>query len=828
MMSKFYTHVAQYGNNILFRGYNNGKRIQTKIPYHPYLFVPSRQADAEYRTLDDQPVDRMPFNTIKEAKEFLARYEDVTGFKIYGLTNWKYLFLNDLFPAEVPYDVEQISVVTIDIEVKLPKSGFDRFIEDAKEPVTALTMRRGDRILVFGYKEPYKPTDKNVHYVFCKDEHDLLARFIQAWNSDGWQPDVVTGWNVEFFDIPYLVNRITKVLGQHQARKLSPWEQLFEKTLFVMGREQQTYVPLGISILDCMQLYKKFTYTQQESYALNHIAYVELGEKKIDFSEYENLDDLYENDYRKYLEYNIKDVNLVHRLNEKKKLLDLIFVMAYDNKVNFNDSLGSVLPWEIVIHNYLMSFKTVVPLKEKHHKTVAYEGAYVKEPISGLHEWVVSFDLTSLYPHLIIQYNISPETFRGRNENVSVEKLLGGKITNDSEYSMAANGCLYDRVRIGFLPALMQKYFSKRTEYRLQKVAWEKRKAAGEEVGDKIDQFQTAQMAMKIFLNSAYGAVGNQWFMFYDSDNAEAITLSGQLSIRWVEKHINSFINNKLGTENEDFVVAMDTDSIYLNLAPIVHRYLHSGDDCIDTVDTLSSFSEKVIQPEIDRAYRQLAEIMNAKKNAMVMKREVIASKGIWKAKKMYVLYVLDSEGIRYKEPELKMMGIEAIRSSVPECCRRALKESLKIILTEDNETLIKYVEDFRKRFDEMPFSDIAFPRGVNGLTKYTDHQTIYAKGTPIHTKGSLIYNNLLKKHKLNMTPIYDGDKIKFAYLKVPNPLHQTVIASPGYLPKEFGAYEYIDRNMQFEKAYLQPLRSITDVIGWKTEEMYTIEDFFG
>jgi len=665
-MATFYTHVAQYGNNILYRGYKNGKRVQTKVPYKPYLFVPSKRPNAEYRTLDDQPVDKMVFNTIKEARHFTYQYEDVSNFKIYGLTNFKYLFLNDTYPEEVQYDVEQISVVTIDIEVKLP-TGFDGFIENANEPITAISMRKKDRILVFGYKEPYTPTDKNIKYIYCQDEHDMLLRFLEIWNSEHWQPDVVTGWNVEFFDIPYIVNRIKKVLGDAKARRLSPWENLFEKKIFSMGREQITYVPVGISILDCMQLYKKFTYTEQESYSLNHISYVELGEKKLDFSEYENLDALYENDYAKYLEYNIKDVNLVHRLNEKKKLLDLIFIMAYDNKINYNDSLGSVLPWEVVIHNYLMSFNTVVPMKEKHTKTVTYEGSYVKEPTLGLHEWIVSFDLTSLYPHLIIQYNISPETYKGRTDLVTVNKILGGEIKNDTPYSMAANGCLYDRVRLGFLPALMQKYFTKRKQYQLQKLDWEKRKLAGEDVGDKVEQYQTAQMAMKIFLNSAYGAVGNEWFMFYDSDHAEAITLSGQLSIRWVEKHINSFINNKLETTDEDFVVAMDTDSLYLNLAPIVHRYLHHGDDITSTVDKLSCFSEKVIQPEIDRVYRQLAEIMNAKQNAMVMKREVIASKGIWKAKKMYVLYVQDSEGIRYKEPLLKLMGMEAVRSTVPE-----------------------------------------------------------------------------------------------------------------------------------------------------------------
>lgn len=822
----FYTNVAQYGNSILYVGYDDaGRKIRNKIKYKPTLYVPSKKGSSDYFTLDREPVDKVSFDSIKDARDFVDKYRDIANFSIYGMSNWKYAYISDKFEKEVKFNANLIRVVNIDIEVKLPE-GFDSFVENASEPITALTMRMNDRTLVFAYKDSYKPKKEGVYYVKCKDEFDLLGRFLQAWNSDLWQPDVITGWNVEFFDVPYLVNRITKVLGQDHAKRLSPWRLLFEKSVTAFGREQQSYTPVGISILDYMQLYKKFTYNQQESYSLNHISYVELGEKKVDYSEYQNLDVLYENDFEKYIDYNIHDVELVHKLDEKLKLMDLIFTMTYDAKINYSDSLGSVLPWEIVIYNYLRSFNTVMPFKSK-NVSESYTGAYVKEPIPGLYDWVVSFDLTSLYPHLIIQYNISPETRKGKQTGVSVDNILEGVTKNDTSHCMAANGCLYDNLRIGFLPALMKRFFAKRKEYKNKMIHFQKLKQNGAQVDNEIAKYNNAQMAMKIFLNSAYGAVGNKYFTFYNNDNAEAITLSGQLSIRWIEQHINKFLNDKLGTTDADYVIAMDTDSLYLNMADVVNRFLDSGNGTDSTTDALDVFSEKIIQPEIDKAYKILAETMGAHENAMSMKREAISSKAIWKAKKMYVLNVIDNEGIRYKVPELKIMGIEAIRSSIPEVCRQAMKDCLKIIMNEDNDALIAYIEKFRNNYETMSFADIASPRGVKGISKYKGGAEIYIKGTPIHTKASLIHNSLVRKHKLGITPIYDGDKIKFVYLKTPNPIKQEVIASHGYLPKEFGVYEYIDRNTQFEKTFLDPFRAITDIIGWKTEEKHLIEDFY-
>jgi DNA polymerase elongation subunit (family B) len=844
----FYTNVAQYGNQILEVGYDTrGEKFLKKDYYEPTLYVPAKDGtQGQYKTLDNKEVEAISLSSIKEAREFVEKYGEVSNFAIYGFNKWKYTYIAEKYDNDIKFDTNLIRVMTIDIEVMMPKGGFDNFVEDANEPVTAITIRTKDDILVFGYKEDYKPKDRKVRYVYCKDEYDMLGRFIEIYNSKHWLPDVITGWNVEFFDVPYLVNRITKVLGKDQARRLSPWGILFEKSVYSFGRDQQSFVPLGVSILDYLQLYKKFTYNQQESYTLNHISHVELNEKKIDYSEYENLDELYENDYEKYIDYNIHDVNLVHQLDEKLKLMDLIFVMSYDAKINYNDSLGSVLPWEVVIYNYLKEHNIVMPFKKQHDKDDPYTGAFVKSPIIGLHEWIVSYDLTSLYPHLIIQYNISPETKVGKKGGVTVDAILEEKIRNDTEYSMAANGCLYDRVRSGFLPALMKRFFTKRKLYKEKMIEYKKLKEQGEKVDNEIARYNNAQMAMKIFLNSAYGAIGNKYFTFYDNDNAEAITLSGQLSIRWVEKHINNVLNNKMETVNEDYVIAMDTDSMYLNLGPVVHKHIAGNldrtsnsantspisdlgfsDYDLRVADILDSFSERFLSPQIDKAYEKLAKIMNVFENAMFMKREAISNRGVWKAKKMYLLNVIDNEGVRYTKPDLKIMGLESVRSSVPEVCREALKECFFILMNKNEDALVEYVADFRNRFEKMSFADVSFPRGVKGMDKYRDRQTIYKKGTPIHVKGSLLYNMLIRKYNLSLNPIYDGDKIKFSYLKVPNPIHDTVIAAPGYLPKEFKLDQYIDREKQFQKSFLEPLKAITDLMDWKTEKSMNLEDFF-
>ena len=345
----------------------------------------------------------------------------------------------------------------------------------------------------------------------------------------------------------------------------------------------------------------------------------------------------------------------------------------------------------------------------------------------------------------------------------------------------------------------------------------------------EVTKWSNFQMARKIQINSLYGALGNQYFRHYRLDNAEAITLTGQVSIRWIERKVNEFCNKALKTENQDYVIASDTDSIYINLGPLVSAVIPAGTPTERTVEILNNFCEDKIVPFIDRSYDELSDYLNCMERTLVMKRECIAEKGIWTAKKRYILNVWDNEGVRYNSAKLKMMGIEAVKSSTPAPCRTYIKECLDIIMGGTEEELIQYIERTRAEHASLPPDKVAFPRTANNLWKFRDPTTLYRKSTPIHVRGSLLHNHYLKErgveHKYNV--INDGEKIKFCFLKKPNPIGENVMAFISEFPKEFGLHDYLDYDIMYEKGFIDPLRAILDVIGWKTERTTTLDDFF-
>jgi len=828
---KFYTHFSKLGNHILVRGYNNGKKFSDKVEYNPTLYLPSK--DGEYKTLDGQSLAPVSQGTMRDATEFMKRYEDVDNFKVYGSTNFPYVYINEAYPGKVDYDPEQIKIANIDIEVG-SENGFPE-PASASEPITAITFKIAGHFYVFGCGEFNNYRD-DVTYMMCRDENNLIMRFLDMWEQTS--PDIVTGWNIQFFDIPYLHNRINKLMGENTAKRLSPFRRIGERTTTIHNKQQTAFDLVGIAILDYIELYKKFTYSQQESFSLNHIAYLELGEKKLDYSEVESLHQLYRTNFQKFIEYNIHDVELVDRIDAKMQLIDMALALAYDAKVNYTDVFTQVRMWDTLIHNELIEDNIVVPQNVHTAKDEQYAGAYVKDPIVGMHEWVVSFDLNSLYPHLIMQYNVSPETIiEGRHTSVSIDNLLNGEYQAQGEYCMAANGHYFKRDKQGFLPAMMQRMYDDRSLYKKKMIeaqkAYEKEtdKERKREISNQISKYKNLQLAKKVQLNSAYGALGNQYFRFFDIRQAEAITLSGQLAIRWIEMKLNGYLNKLLKTKDIDYVIASDTDSVYVNLGPLVNMvYGSKSETKVETiVDFVNKACTEKFEPFIDKAYQELADYMNAFDQKMQMKREVIANKGIWTAKKRYILNVYDSEGVRFAEPKLKMMGIEAVKSSTPMSCREKIKESLKIVMNGNEQEFQSFVEAFKQEFKTLPFEDIAFPRGVSDLSKYTSSSELYSKGTPMHVRGAIMFNAFLKKYKLTKKYqlIQDGDKTKFCYMKVPNPVQENVFSILTVLPKEFGVEKYIDYDTQFDKAYLEPLKTIVNTIGWKTERVSSLESFF-
>tara|TARA_B100000003_G_scaffold121032_1_gene108388 strand:- start:331 stop:1806 length:1476 start_codon:yes stop_codon:yes gene_type:complete len=490
--------------------------------------------------------------------------------------------------------------------------------------------------------------------------------------------------------------------------------------------------------------------------------------------------------------------------------------------------------WDTMIYNYLTDRKVVVPPRKGAKKDEKYAGAYVKEPIPGLYNWVVSFDLNSLYPHLIMQYNISPETLvEKRHPSATVDRILKETLDIDGEYCVCANGAQYRKDIHGFLPEMMQKIYDERKIYKRKMLDAKSEYEASPSVAlqKTISRCNNIQMARKIQLNSAYGAIGNQYFRYYNLANAEAITLSGQVSIRWIEGKVNSYLNKLLKTEDHDYVIASDTDSIYVCLDLLVSSVFNVQDVPPQRiVNFLDAACKDRIEPFIDRSYKELAQMVGAYEQKMFMKRENIAEKGIWTAKKRYMLNVWDSEGVRYEKPKLKMMGIEAVKSSTPAACRTSIKECIEVILTQDEESAQKYISDFRAHFDQLPIEDISFPRGCNGINKWSHPATIYGKGTPIHVRGALLYNFHNKKNKLThkYPLIQDGEKIKFVYLKTPNKIGENVISYLNTFPRELGLDKHVDYDVQFEKSFLEPIKVIMDTIGWQPVKIASLEFLFG
>jgi DNA polymerase elongation subunit (family B) len=463
----------------------------------------------------------------------------------------------------------------------------------------------------------------------------------------------------------------------------------------------------------------------------------------------------------------------------------------------------------------------------------SFAGAYVKVPQTGMHDWVCSFDLNSLYPHLIMQYNISPETYYGQiSGQKDVDRFLAGEAKEwDTDLIKTPNRCVFRRDKQGFLPELMELYYNKRTFYKKKMIECQKQYQETKtfELEKQIARYNNLQMAFKIMLNSAYGALGNLHFRYYQIALAECITLAGQVSIRWIENEMNLYLNSILKTD-KDYIIASDTDSIYINMSGLINHVFPDGADTVKIVDFLDKVCKEKLEPFIDKSYQKLADYTQAHSQRMKMKRELIADKGIWTAKKRYILNVHDSEGVRYSQPKLKVMGIEAVKSSTPMACREAIKTAMKIVMTQDNEALIEYVKTFKERFFDLPFEEIAFPRGCNNMKKYSRVHDVFAKGTPIQVKGALCYNHIVKsKNLVKRYPfIQDGEKIKFCYL-TNNKYGIAVISCPGELPKEFDLDKHIDYHTQFQKSFIEPLNGIIDKIGWTAEESTStsLEDFF-
>ena len=825
----FYKDVIEHRGNLLVRGIHEGKEFKEKINFKPTLFSITHE-DSPHKNLQGQNLKPITFNSIPKAREFKRNYQNSNS-ALYGNERYHFQYIAEEYPGDIQYDKNLIKIFTLDIEVTAEKGFPD--VENPIEEILCLTIKNqsNKNIITWGTK-PYFSKRADVTYIECQNEKQLLMEFFKFWTKN--YPDIITGWNTKFFDLPYLCNRIKLLVGDKVINKLSPWGLIESEQITVRGQTQTAYDIKGITMLDYLDIYKKFIPVRQESYKLDYIAKVELGSNGKDANPYDTFREWYTNDFQSFVDYNIKDVEIVDELEDKLKLIELVLTMAYEAKINYQDVFSEVRLWDTLIYNHLLKDNIQIPPRIEQAKDEKYVGAYVKSPQVGQHKWIVSFDINSLYPHLIMQYNISPEKMVGVNpEGISVNNMIKKKVElnylKDKGCTITPNGAMFKIDNQGFLPKIMEKMYNDRVEFK--KLEFEAKKNY-QKTKDPIYAKETSrchniQWAKKISLNSAYGAIGNQYFRYYNVNQATAITTSGQFIIQYIEKKVNEYINNILKTK-QDYIVASDTDSIYLRLDELVNKV------CKDktkeqTINFINRVVDSRIEPFIEKCFNELADYTNAIGQKMVMKREVIADKGIWTAKKRYMLNVLDEEGFRYEEPKLKIMGIEAVKSSTPEVCRVAIKEAIRLIMNKEESDLQNFIANFKKKFTDFEPEQIAFPRSCNNLRKYYSASTIFIKGTPIHIKGSLIYNYHLKDKRLDhkYPSIQEGDKIKFVLLKEPNPFKFNVCSYLATLPREFELKEYIDYELQFEKTFLDPMRFILGAIGWNAEPKASLEAFF-
>ena len=851
-MKSFYTNVTTYGNKILFRGIVDGKRVNQKLTYSPSIFVPSPQP-SEFKSLDGANLQEMKFDTMRDAKDFVARYDDIDNFKMYGNTRWEYPFIAKEYPDLIDWDIDYINIANIDIEVD-SNGGFATY-ENPYQPITAIAMEIKGKMYVFGvppkeWEDKYRVSNPDVVYYEFKDEISLLKKFMAVWSQD--YPDLITGWYIKFFDIPYLIARMTKLLGEAFAKKISPWNYFYKRNVKTkFGTDQVAYVISGVATFDYMELFKKFhpEGAKQESYSLDDIAFFVLERRKLSYGEYDNLNQLYRENYCKFIDYNLEDMVLIRDMNAKLKLIEVGLTLAYDAKVNFEDVFTQVRQWTVMIHNELMKTNIVGPHKRESYDSEEFEGAFVKEPKPGRYQWVAGFDLKGLYPHITWQCNISPEMIVEPEfytqamkdiimAGVSIEKLLAQEIdTSKLEgVCLTPNGQFFytDRGQ-GFLGHMMQTVIEGRDIYKnkMKDAKKEKEKLISQgiteltDVEKAISRFDNLQQTKKINANSAYGALGNVYFFLYDTRQAEGITSYGKLAVQWVARDINAFINKAVGTKDIDYVIASDTDSCYLNFAAIVGKSFPNEGKGVETskiIDFMDKICNDFITPVIERSFEQLARYTHAYQQKMEMKREPLADVGIWTAKKRYVLNVWDNESVRFAKPKIKITGLQAIASSTPRSVREKIKEAIKIMLNGTNDELLDFIEDYRKVFPTLPPEDIASHSQVNGHSADS-----LAKGTTFQVYGAVWYNRLIKQKGLEgvYEKIKEGEKCKFLYLKQPNPIQSHVIAFIRRLPKEFDLHKYIDYDTQFDKRFLQPLKTILDCIGWKIEDTESFDDFW-
>lgn len=816
------------------------------------LYLPKE--DGEYKNIYGQPLKKRVFESPNEMRDFVREYQDVI--KISGMTKPEYQFIADHYPDRpLGFDFSKISLVNIDIETEIGYGFPDPQV--AEQAINAITVSKIGTMSTVTWTtcdynaalDDERSLDNKI--ILCGTERELITNFLSWWNTE--RPDGIVGWNIEGFDLVYMVNRFSQIVGS-QTNMLSPihehaYRPISKRPHPTTGKDMVKIE--GLAILDYLEVFKKFDFSSPPDYKLETIAQQVIGEGKVDYGEYDNLKDFYQNNPTKFVRYNIKDVLLVNKMDNALNFLLLAYTLQYWSKCNTQDIFGQVKFWDIYIFNFCQQHSLIIP-PSKNVTPFPLEGAYVAEPKLGRHRWIVTFDLTSLYPMTLQQYNMGPETLiRGTQRRPG---LLDSFIRMDDNIpelqearqlkaAIAANGAMFSREQQSVLFMVVDELFNKRVEYKTAMKQLEKQyeqmkhdNAPADElttVHNRIMALNAQQMAMKIAINSLYGALGNEGFRYYDPSIAEAITQSGQLAVQFIAHQISMFLDQELGIKKGlDRWIYTDTDSVHFCLEDFVDKITQGNEAKYDRqkiVDVIDAYCKNKIEPFIAAKYQELADYMNAYQNKMHMKREVIVDRGMFRAKKNYVLQVYDNEGVRYEKPKLKTMGVETARSTTPQFVKDALLESYREMLNGTNLKLLDKIAAFKLEYMKQPVDVIATPRGVNDMDKWIDSDGSYKNRIPYHVRASHEFNRLIREAGLNdIPPIQNGDKVRIVAVVPRSPVDGNYIAYNGnQLPKELNLEQYVDRESLFTKTFLSPVESFTKHMGWKHIDEFSVDDFF-
>jgi len=745
----------------------------------------------------------------------------------------------NLFESDVPVETrvlvdkyaesEELSnnhrLMNIDIEVEVTDGFPDHKKATNKITSIAIYLSSTDTYYAFVLDEKDKLRLKSKDNIIIEsfdNELELFKRFLQVYLED--EPTIITGWNIDTFDMPYLYSRIMVVAGKGAADLLSPIK------IVEWNKHRKRYMFAGVSCLDYYSLYRLFTYTQLSSYRLDAVAEFELSENKIEYTG--TLNDLYENDIDKFVEYNIHDVRLVKRLNDKLDFIEMARGVCHVGHVPYEDVYFSSRYLEGAILVYLKNLGVVAPNKpprpEKMDDGDKFAGAYVQPPQRGKHDWVFDLDITSMYPSVIMSLNISPETKIGKLSGWDAKEYMRGdkktytltsgdkemgKLTeselkdffDNNKVSVSSNGVLYRSDKKGLIPALLEKWFDTRVEYRK---LMKKFGDAGDE--QKYTYFKSRQLIQKVVLNSLYGVLGLPVFRFYDLDNAEATTLTGQELIKFTKDIGNHFYNNELGTK-DDYCIYIDTDSVFYSALPLVKKRFPNID-----YDSETMMSKRILdvademQTYLNKSYDYFGKkFLNLDKHRFEIKQELIAKSGLFIVKKRYGMKIINDNGVKVNKLHVK--GLDLVRSNFPKAMGELLKNVLEDILANvPKEKIDERIINFKDSMKLVDFDRIAMPTGVKNLKKYTAGKngnfTQFAKGSPAHVKAAINYNDLLGHFGCGKQyeQISEAQKIKWVYLK-PNELAMESCGYKGYEdPPQI--IEFIKTYIDHKKMYAQML----------------------